>query len=93
MALVRRLLVKLPGLLQIPGCPRALLQALGQQVGGAGIALAEAKARDLYEQAAKRGNARAQCNLGFFYYHGISVEEDDAQAYSRKASSMSRSTP
>lgn len=38
------------------------------------------RARELYLEAAQRGNARAQCNLGFFYYHGITVEEDGVKA-------------
>ena len=39
------------------------------------------RAAQLYLQAAQAGNARAQCNLGFFYYHGIGVEEDNDQAF------------
>ena len=38
------------------------------------------KALKLYRQAADGGYARAQCNLGFFYYKGIAVEENDDEA-------------
>ena len=37
---------------------------------------------ELYREAAEQGLARAQCNIGFFYYHGIAVEKDEKAAAS-----------
>ena len=34
----------------------------------------------LYKKAAEKGNANAQCNLGYMYANGEGVEQDDAEA-------------
>jgi hypothetical protein len=39
-----------------------------------------AKARHFYELAAEQGNAAAQHNLGYLYYHGRGVTQDYAEA-------------
>ena len=43
---------------------------------GAGVEQDKAKAARLYRQAAEAGDARAQCCLGFFYYHGVAMKQD-----------------
>lgn len=47
---------------------------------GLGVAQDFAKASELYEHAALRGNAAAQYNLGLLYHHGLGVEQDRVQA-------------
>ena len=39
-----------------------------------------AKAIELYEQAAAKGNAGAMCNLGFMYENGQGVPQSFAKA-------------
>ena len=46
-----------------------------------GVEQDEALAVELYRQAAQRGYAPAQCNLGFCYYQGIGVEENNDEAF------------
>ena len=38
------------------------------------------KATEYYRQAAGNGNVTAMCNLGYCYYTGIGVAEDEAEA-------------
>jgi len=49
----------------------AMSMLAAQYKNGVGVKQSDKKAIDLYEMAAKRGHATAQCNLGFYYDQGI----------------------
>ena len=47
---------------------------------GVGVKQSDKKTIELYEMAAKRGNASAQYNLGVCYYNGTCVEQSYSKA-------------
>ncbi len=61
--------------------PGALLELASRYQEGRGAPRDLSRARDLYERAAKLGNADAQYNLGNMYLLGEGVKQDDDWAF------------